>query len=161
VNEFGMPTMEITPAMLAKLDAFRAVGGIEVQTQKFTLTIGVRSGYSCDGPWPDSHEADGLLRTWARLVRAELAATGVYVPAYISNAEVVYYHPPGDLSFDFVTERILVVTGTRNPAKSPDKDAWLDAVRRLAVAFRAELKQETAQFDVCDVTMTYLTRENT
>lgn len=123
-----------------------------MNTLRFDATIGVTPGYGHQVV--NDTSIVSMVRLWKHLMEEERRVSGIYVPAVINKAIVAYGAAEGCPEDG---EIVLTITGDRNPMResAPPAD-WRQAVVRIMVALRAELKQTTCQVCFTETDMVYI-----
>ena len=122
-----------------------------METTKFTLTIGVNKGYNNNS---DEINLTAVNELWLEKAAEVANSTGIYISGISSLGRALYRHewgcPEGG-------EPVVIITGSLNGEFCKNAEAWKQAVRKVSLGLKEDLKQTTATLELSSVDMEYLT----
>jgi len=125
-----------------------------MKTISFRIITGVAEGYFHDLSGVAKVElATKVAKLWQRLAAEEFKNSNIYVAAAVSPAAVVYHQ---DWGCPAGGESVVKIEGSCNPQFS-DPEKYKDAVKRVALALKKELKQSTLSIEFWESDFVYLT----
>ena len=126
------------------------VGGDDLKTSRFTLTIGVNPGYSHNNEVIDAVAV--VARNWNELATKVSCGVLPYVQATCVIAKHVYSTACGCPDGG---EDVVIVTGVRQIAV--DQSQWKNAVLTIASLLRKRLGQDAAYIEFDDIDLVVIT----
>jgi hypothetical protein len=122
-----------------------------MDTISFKLVLGVNEGYTDNGSEVDITSINEL---WLEKAEAVANSTSIYISGISSLGHALYRHewgcPEGG-------EPVVIFTGSLNSEFCKDAEAWKQAVRKVSLDLKKDLKQTTATLEFSSVDMEYLT----
>lgn len=122
-----------------------------METISFKLVIGVNEGYNNNS---DEINLTAVNELWLEKAAAVAESTGIYISAISSLGRALYAHnwgcPEGG-------EPVVIFTGSLNDKFCKNADDWKQAVRKVCLGLKKDLKQTTATLEFSSVDMEYLT----
>ena len=122
-----------------------------METISFKLVIGVNEGYNNNS---DEINLTAVNELWLEKAAAIAESTGIYISAISSLGRALYAHnwgcPEGG-------EPVVIFTGLLNDKFCKNADDWKQAVRKVCLGLKKDLKQTTATLEFSSVDMEYLT----
>ena len=125
-----------------------------MKTIKFSMEIGVVSGYGHNNADAANITIDTIGQYWQEEARSVFAACGTYISAVVSGANRTVYNT--DWGCPIGGEVTFAISGSANPNFVTDMDAWKDAVLTVAKAMKSRLQQSTVTVEFVEVEMEYL-----
>jgi hypothetical protein len=129
-----------------------------MQSTQFEFTVGVNPGYVL-GTYASVPEIvmSEATDVWHREAEKVFEEEGVYIPAVVTPASVIYraaWVDPAATGGN--VERVVVFAGVYNPEFNPSPTEWRGCVRLLCSKVRKALGQTTATLVMRDCDFTYL-----
>lgn len=120
-------------------------------TISFKLIIGANEGYTDNS---DEINLASINELWLEKAAAVANSTGIYISGISSLGRALYRHewgcPEGG-------EPVVIITGSLNGEFCKNAEAWKQAVRKVSLGLKEDLKQTTATLEFSSVAMEYLT----
>lgn len=126
-----------------------------MNTTKFTVTIGIVSGYQGQEclQVADSIPKDAIGKAWQKAAAKVMEDTGIYVSATISQSKALY---ATDWGCPIGGEPTFTISGSRNPEFCKDDESWQEATLTVIRLVKDAFQQSTVAVEFQKASLLYI-----